>query len=171
MCVIFMRMPSKYTKENLEPIVTSSSSWAEVCRKLGVKDSCGGQTYVTKVSKSLGMDFSHFTGQAWNRGKIHPVKDITKYLVKGSMINSHKLKLKLIKTGLKNYECEICKLTEWNGEPIVLELDHINSEHRDNRLENLQIICSNCHATETRKRIKVRKARVVQRQETYPLEG
>lgn len=149
-------MPSKYTKEKLEPIIKVSKSWSEVCRRLGVTPYTGAQTYITKVAKKLEISHDHFTGKAWNRGNVYPVKDITKHLVLGSNIASSKLRSRLIKAGLKEQRCEICKLTEWLGKDIVLELDHINSNHTDNRLENLQILCSNCHADVTRERRKHR---------------
>lgn len=153
-------MPSKYTKEILEPIVKESNSWAEVCRKLKIKEATGAQTYITNIAKKLELNFLHFTGKAWNKGKRAPTKVLDKHLVESSTISSHKLKLLLIKTGRKEAKCEICSLTKWNGEDIVLELDHINSEHSDNRIENIQIVCPNCHAQETRKRRKKIKADV-----------
>lgn len=58
-----------------------------------------------------------------------------------------KIKGKLIREGLKENKCEICGLiNEWNGKPLVLQLHHINGNHTDNRLENLQILCPNCHS-------------------------
>lgn len=53
--------------------------------------------------------------------------------------SSPKLKNRLFKEGLKEEKCEICGYTE------SLELHHINGDHTDNRLENLQILCANCH--------------------------
>lgn len=61
-------------------------------------------------------------------------------------ITSHKLKLKLIRDGLKEHKCEICGITEWNGIKAPIELDHIDGNHMNNLLENLRIICPNCHA-------------------------
>lgn len=56
-------------------------------------------------------------------------------------------KEQLYRYGLKTEECEWCGLgPEWNGKPIVLELDHVNGNPRDNRLENLRILCPNCHS-------------------------
>lgn len=52
----------------------------------------------------------------------------------------------MINEGLKEDKCEICgQLPEWNGKPLVLQLDHINGDHYDNRIENLRIVCPNCH--------------------------
>lgn len=57
-----------------------------------------------------------------------------------------KLHKRLIKEGYKEYRCECCGLTEWLGKPIKLELHHINGNHSNNKLENLQLLCPNCHS-------------------------
>ena len=44
------------------------------------------------------------------------------------------------------YKCSICFISEWNGKPIVLEIDHINGINSDNRVENLRYVCPNCHS-------------------------
>lgn len=150
----------KYTKENLEPIVNESSSWADVCRKVGIQPATGAQTHLARRANSLGIDCSHFKGKAWNKGRELKKKHSLEEYYAGTFITSHKLKLRLIKEGVKEAKCEICGLTEWQGQPIVLELDHKNSQHEDNRLDNLQIVCPNCHAMITRQR----KAVVAERQ-------
>ena len=61
-------------------------------------------------------------------------------------ISSHKLKIKLIKDGIKDHKCEVCERTMWMGIKIPLELDHIDGNHFNNELINIRILCPNCHA-------------------------
>ena len=56
------------------------------------------------------------------------------------------LKKRLITAGLKVNRCEACGLTEWLGRPLSMALHHVNGDGRDNRLENLQLLCPNCHS-------------------------
>jgi 5-methylcytosine-specific restriction endonuclease McrA len=64
----------------------------------------------------------------------------------GAPIKSHYLKLKLWEEGIKDKKCEECGITEWMGKPAPFELDHIDGNNKNNRLENLAILCANCHA-------------------------
>lgn len=71
-------------------------------------------------------------------------------LVEGQPTHSNDLKKKLLDAGLLEYKCRECSISRWNGKPIVLQLDHINGNHDDNRIENLRLLCPNCHSqTET----------------------
>lgn len=74
-------------------------------------------------------------------------KSALEYL-KSPYAKSHIIKLKLIEDGLKEHKCEKCDLKEWNNKPIPLELHHIDGNRFNNNLENLQILCPNCHAQE-----------------------
>jgi len=59
---------------------------------------------------------------------------------------SNKLRTRLLNEGVKERKCEICNLTEWNGNPIPLEVNHIDGNRHNHILENLEILCPNCHA-------------------------
>lgn len=104
--------------------------------------------------KRLELDATHFVGQAWARGRKlstgfrrRPIEEI---LVNGSSIGGSVLLRRLIAEGLKDARCEACGRREWEGQPIPLEIDHINGDPTENRLENVRLLCPNCHAlTET----------------------
>lgn len=135
-----------YTKQLLEPLIESSKSWAEVCRKIGIKPFTGAQTHLKKRALEFKISHSHFSGQAWNKGKTFIFKNIKYYLKKNTNVSSHALKKRLFKCNLKKRKCEFCGIVKWKGLDAPLELDHINNDHWDNRLKNLQILCSNCHS-------------------------
>lgn len=140
----------KYTDEQLIEAVKTSLSIAEVCRKLGIKAVGGNYATIHNKINKLNLDTTHFTGKAWNQGLkykvVVPAKPLQEILKENTPYQSYKLKLRLIKEGLKEEKCECCGNTEWLGQPIKLELHHINGNHNDNRLENLQLLCPNCHA-------------------------
>lgn len=147
-------MNKKYntTDEEYREAAKNSTSISGMCKYLG-RNPCGAGYYIIKKKiKELNIDTSHFLGQGWNKGyKFNPMKNhtipIEEILVKNSSYNcTHSLKRRLFNIGLKEHKCEKCGLTEWNGLPIPLELHHINGDRTDNRLENLQILCANCHA-------------------------
>ena len=147
-------MKSKYSIEVLRPVIRSSQSWAECCRKIGTKPSTGSQSYLKSVAVKLGISSAHFLGQGYSKGKKYPNRQVPldRYLRKNGLpISSHSLKNRLIDKGLKRAKCEECGRVKWRGEPLVLELDHVNGDHFDNRLENLMVLCPNCHALKTRK--------------------
>ena len=65
---------------------------------------------------------------------------------KDKLIKSSNTLKKIIDLGLKEYKCECCGITEWNGKEIRLQVHHIDGDHFNNELENLQILCPNCHS-------------------------
>jgi Zn finger protein HypA/HybF involved in hydrogenase expression len=144
-------MRYKTTKEQMEEIVKNSLSIADVCRALNI--SAIGGNYKTIKSKLILWDINteHFTGAAWNIGdkfkpfgKVIPLSEI---LVENSTYtNNAKLKERLIKAGLKEDKCEECGLFEWRGKKLSIELHHDNGNNRDQRLENLKMLCPNCHS-------------------------
>ena len=142
-------MTPKRTISDYENAAKASRSIAGMCRYLGLKPCGGNYKIMHNAIKEYGLDISHFTGQGWNTGlqfKPFEAKPIEDILVNDSNYQSHKLKVRLLKEGIKENICERCGLKEWQEFPIPLELHHINGNNTDNRLENLVLLCPNCHA-------------------------
>jgi hypothetical protein len=144
------RCRRSWTDDDLRAVVSSSTTLSQVLRSLGYRPSGGMHRYVRQKIVNLGIDTSHFVGQAWARGRrgASPGRiPLSEILVQNSTYTSTgALRKRLIAEGLKPARCERCGLESWLGEPLPLALDHINGEHTDNRIENLRILCPNCHA-------------------------
>jgi len=61
-------------------------------------------------------------------------------------MTNHKLKLHLIKNNIKENCCENCRLTQWLGNQISLELHHIDGNNQNNDISNIKLLCPNCHS-------------------------
>lgn len=144
-------MKKKYSKEYFSEIVKNSYSIADVLRKLELCPIGGSYKTVHKYIELYDLDTSHFTGMRWNKGLKRADKSaivkLDEILKENTSYKSAYLKERLIKEGLKKERCERCK-KRYNdlGEKLTLELHHINGNHYDNRLENLQILCTDCHS-------------------------
>ena len=126
---------------------------------------CFESDSMAQAAATLGMHFNTFKRKAVKLGCYNTNqsgKGITKQhngnkiplakILDGGhpQYQTNKLKKRLIKEGLKTNQCEECKITEWNGKAIVMELDHIDGDRTNHSLENLKILCPNCHSqTET----------------------
>jgi hypothetical protein len=144
-------MSRKYTNDQFIQAIKSSTSYRQVLKKLGLAEAGGNYESIKRLVKSLNLDITHMTGKSSNKGiKFGCKNPIEHYLTEDSHYQSFKLKKRLLSENIKPHQCEKCGITHWNGEPTPLELDHINGISTDNRIENLRMLCPNCHAqTET----------------------
>lgn len=79
-----------------------------------------------------------------NQSRTIPIEDV----LAGNQpqYNTYRLKHHLFKLGIKENKCEECNISEWNGKEIQCELDHIDGNNSNHKLENLRILCPNCHS-------------------------
>ena len=97
--------------------------------------------------KLLNIDTSHFKGRK-SKSSSNPIYTLEEILVENSSYeNIARLKSRILKANLLEYKCMNCGNTgEWNGKPLVLQLEHKNGKHNDHRLFNLCFLCPNCHS-------------------------
>jgi 5-methylcytosine-specific restriction endonuclease McrA len=144
----------RHTKDSIQEAIAKSFSWAGVCRQLGLKPNSGSQSHIKSRALLFDIPFTHFTGQGHNKGNTREKTNAIEYCIRGIRTSSDRLRRRLIRDGYKKEECERCGITEWLGERVPLELDHIDSDNTNNEIQNLQIICPNCHALATNSRRK-----------------
>lgn len=141
---------AKYDINQLKEAVNSSLNISEVCRKLNLKANGGNFSSLKKKIKANDISTEHFTGKSWNTGDRYINNSVTyeldEVMVENSTYSRYHLKRRLINEGILDYKCNECSLIEWNGKPITLQLDHINGVNDDHRLENLRLLCPNCHS-------------------------
>jgi len=138
-----------YTDNQLAEAIKDSISWRAALIALGLNGDAGGNVAsIQRQANELGLDYSHFKGSGWNLGGIavnaHALEDC---LTNKIPIRSRLLKNKLLKAGLIEEKCVECGIpSEWNGKPLVLELDHVDGDKHNNVLNNLRLLCPNCHS-------------------------
>ena len=145
-----MNRNKSWTEEKLKEAVKTSTSVRQVLKKLNLKEAGGNYSQIKKYLGFYNITTSHFTGRGWNKGKRglgKPILPLEQILVQNSTFQSYKLKKRLFKANIKKQFCELCGWSKQSVDGrIPLELDHINGNSKDNRLENLRILCPNCHS-------------------------
>jgi len=136
-------------KDVLQNVVKTSKSKIECFKLLNMHPK---SSYSYKILnyyiKLYDIDISHFQVDT-NINQSAPI-DIKDILIgKHPLYSTSHLRVRLIKEGIFEHRCQRCQLSQWNDLPIPLDLDHINGIPTDHRLENLRLLCRNCHAQTT----------------------
>ena len=129
------------SEQEFAELVKASRSIQDLAARIGYEKTGGGtQETLKKVIKDRGLDTSHFLGQGWNKNN-HDYSSFTK----DSYKKNGKSTLKAL-INLRGQRCENCGTTHWFDNPINLEVHHIDGDRTNNELENLLLLCPNCHS-------------------------
>lgn len=143
----------KISKVDLQKMLYEKDSFTSILVYFGIKNKGGNVNTLKRRIKEENLDDSLLIKKRLSNNKIRlstlsnndkkPLEDI---LCENSTFTRYHLKQRLIEEEIFEYKCSECGITEWNGKTISLQLDHINGVSDDNRLENLRLLCPNCHS-------------------------
>lgn len=129
-----------FTRQEIEVFVQESYSYAALAEKLGYDKKSGH--YIEKMKtmiQELNLDISHFLGQGHNKNNF----DYERFR-KGIVIKTSQAVEAL--SHMRGRRCEQCGKEEWLGQPIPLEVHHEDGDSLNNEMDNLKLLCPNCHA-------------------------
>ncbi|MEU9912774.1 HNH endonuclease signature motif containing protein [Streptomyces sp. NPDC051001] len=147
----FEREGGRWTREVLEAAVSASTNMCEVLRRLGVEIVGGQHTHISRRIKAYGIDTSHFQVPT-QRGEALRRRTPDELLVEQPVENARRIQSDRLRRAMTSVgvseRCALCGIEAiWQGYPLPLEVDHVDGNWRDNRIENLRLLCPNCHST------------------------
>lgn len=151
--VLYNPCMPRYTDEQILVASADATSIFEVMRRLEMRLTGGSHGHLKRRMVALGIDVAAIIakGKSFNGGRVFPHQRRTaaSILVKrsfGKRQYAHLLRRAMIESGVP-HECNHCRIgPAWHGKPLCLDVDHKNEDWLDDRLENLQFLCPNCHS-------------------------
>jgi len=132
-----MRKYREYTNDDIIKYSKEVTSLASLLKKLNLKPYGGNYDSIRRKLQKLNIDTSHWLGQGWSKNK--QLKDWNSY-TRVSYLKKHLIKL-------RGHKCEMCSNDKWLDKPITLEVHHKDGDRTNNDLDNLMLLCPNCHST------------------------
>lgn len=137
-----MNKIDRLSSENFKQIVESSRSISEVLRKCNATHGRYFNYFHLRVGRE-NINIDHFDGRSNDKS---PIKFNDEMLfIKGSRSNNSNIKRRYLQK-VTDYKCAICQISKWNEQELTLQLDHIDGDNSNNILDNLRLLCPNCHS-------------------------
>jgi Zn finger protein HypA/HybF involved in hydrogenase expression len=135
------------SKDEFQKIFDESETKIQIMQKLGYKHRRTGMLTERIIHDNINLSKFRENSKNYFSRINSKSKKLDNILIKDQKMKSANLKKKLYKSALLKEKCLDCGIGNvWNNKPIVLQLDHINGDNKDNRIENLRILCPNCHS-------------------------
>jgi hypothetical protein len=134
-------MKTKISKERIIEVCKHSGSMAQAAANLNIH---------FNTLKRLAVIYKCYSPNQGLKGgkKNTPLKIKLSEILEGAHphFQTYKLKNRLLKDGIIVNECNICGINQWNNKPVNLELDHVDGNRTNHLLQNLRLLCPNCHS-------------------------
>lgn len=144
----------EYSPKELQFLLDTSNGYSDVLRKVGLNPKGGNSKTLKKIINEYNLDEAQLKAnrsrlfrecaKETNKGPKYSLEDILDG--KHPNYQSSKLLLRLVEEGMKEYKCEICGISTWNSKPLSLQLHHKDGNRNNSCLNNLMILCPNCHS-------------------------
>ena len=141
-----------YSPEQMQEMLDTSESYSDILRKMDLFPTSAAIVQLENFIDKYSLDVSQLDinrKQMLRRNRLKNNSTFPLEEVFSGMhpdYRSYQLCKRLISEGYKEKKCEICGITEWMNKPISLQLHHKDGNSINHRLENLQILCPNCHS-------------------------
>lgn len=136
-----MRIDILERKNDILQWISEHRSKAYMCQQLHCK-----QDTLNSYLKKMNIEYNGNQGSVGYKPHDSGYIPLEQYLQKSTCIRFHSVREKMIREGYKQDACELCGLSEWQGKKLTLEVHHKDGNHYNNTLDNLQLLCPNCHS-------------------------